>query len=154
MQVDQQNKNVPNWSSYKRKQVNIDKAQYNPTINLQLSQHYNQLHSCLVTKEGDDDIFNDTFLKLTHSYNPEQDFIEQFKHTFYNLRLAYEKDDRVANYYLSFIGDSVSTVNEPSECMQEIDKDNVTSDKLAELKKRVQSYAISQKSNNRADKKL
>lgn len=154
MQVDQPIKPFNNWSSYKRKQVNIEKAQYSPTINLQLSQHYNQLHSCLVTKEGDEDIFNDTFLKLTHSYNPEQDFMEQFKHIFYNLKLAYEKDDRVANYYLSFIGDSVSTINEPSECMQEIEQGNKESDKLTELKKRVQSYAISQKSNKRANKKL
>lgn len=153
MQVDQPIK-PNNWSSYKRKQVNIEKAVYNPTINLQLSNNYNQLHSCLVRTESDEDIFNDTFLKLTHSYNPEQDFIEQYKHTFYNLRLAYEKDDRIANYYLSLSGDSVSTINEPYECMQEIEQDKKESDKLTELKKRVQSYAISQKSNKRANKKL
>lgn len=142
-----------NWSSYKRKQVNIEKAKYNPTINLQLSKHYKQLHSLLIRQEGDEDIFNDTFLKLTHSYNPEQDFIEQYKHTFYNLKLAYKQDDKVANYYLSYIEDSVSTINEPIVEM-EIDEDQPKGDTLTDLKKKVQSYAISQKSNKRANKKL
>lgn len=142
-----------NWSSYKRKQVNIEKAVFNPIINLQLSRHYKQLHSLLVTQEGDEDIFNDTFLKLTHSYNSEQDFIEQYKHTFYNLKLAYKQDDKVANYYLSFIEDNVSTINEPIVEI-EIDEDQPKGDTLTELKKKVQSYAISQKSNKRANKKL
>lgn len=142
-----------NWSSYKRKQVNIDKAIYNATINLQLSKYYKQLHSLLVRQEGDEDIFNDTFLKLTHSYNPEQDFIEQYKHTFYSLKLAYRQDDKVANYYLSFIEDNVSTINEPIVEM-EIDEDQPKGDTLTDLKKKVQSYAISQKSNKRANKKL
>ena len=133
-----------NWSSYRRKQVNIEKAKFNPTINRLIIIHYKHLHSFLVKKEGDEDIFNDTYLKLTHSYNPKEDFIEQYKHTFYNLKLAYKKDDSVANYYLSLIGDSISTIIEPYEILEE-EEEKPKESKINNLK--IELYALSKKAN-------
>ena len=89
------------WSSYKRKQVNISKATFNDEVNRLMEIYYKQLHSLLVKSEQDQDTFNDTYLKLTYNYNPEKDFIEQFKYYFNLLKGAYFRDDKVANYYLS-----------------------------------------------------
>ncbi len=143
------------WSSYKRKFVNIEKAVYNEVVNQLLTQHYHYLHSLLVKTEQDEDTFNDTYLKLTYTYNPEQDFIEQFKHQFYNFQYAYEQDDKNANYYLQLgevydkeaarISDTVSSEDSTSE---QKDKPN-----FLQLKSEIQNYALSQKAYKRKSKK-
>ena len=138
--------NNTNWSSYRRKQVNINKATYNPEISTLLQLHYKYLHSLLVRVEGDEDTFNDTYLKLTHSYNPNQDFIEQFKHTFYNLKLAYEKDDKVANYYLELRDTYDTDISDTDKDEDEKPKDKP---KLTNLKLEIQNYAVSQKAYKR-----
>ena len=143
--------NESNWSSYKRKQVNIDKAAYNPEISHLLQLHYKHLHSLLVKVEGDEDTFNDTYLKLTHSYNPNQDFIEQYKHTFYNLKLAYKQDDKVANYYMELTEtyDKVTSISDTISSNEDEEPVKKDKPKLSNLKLEIQNYAISQKAYKR-----
>lgn len=85
---------VNNWNQWRRMQINIEKAQPNEEVARLLSKHYQKLHSMLVKTESDEDIFNDTFLKLTYNYNPEQDYIEQYCYYFNLLKGAYFRDSR------------------------------------------------------------
>lgn len=94
-----------NWDNYRRMQVNIEKSQCNPTLNNLFVQHYQQLHSQLIQSELDEDIFNDTYLKLTYNFNSKQDFIEQYKYYFKLLKGAYYRDSKVTNYLVTPIGD-------------------------------------------------
>ena len=89
---------VNNWDQWKRMQVNVDKAQYNPEVNRLLNKHYQQLHTMLVKSEADEDIFNDTYLKLTYNYNPDSDFIQQYQYYFNLLKGAYYRDNIVSSY--------------------------------------------------------
>jgi hypothetical protein len=41
-----------------------------------MEKHYYYLHNLLVKIEFHEDIFQDTYLKLTYNYNPEIDFVE------------------------------------------------------------------------------
>ncbi len=94
-----------NWNQWKRMQVNIDKAQYNQEVNGLLSKYYQQLHSILVKSETDEDVFNDTFLKLTYNYNPDIDFVQQYCYYFKLLKGAYYRDSKVYNYLVVPIDD-------------------------------------------------
>ena len=134
------------WSCYKRKQCNIQKAVYNDEVNRLMNKHYKQLYS-LVKREQDQDTFNDTFLKLTYNYNPEQDFIEQFKYYFNLLKGAYYRDQKVANYYLSFTDQPEIPYNPDVEIQQQQKKIS-----MQELKERVKQYANFKKSQKRANK--
>lgn len=96
---------INNWSEFRRMQINIDKAQYNPVVSELLTKHYHYLHSTLVKSEADEDIFNDTFLKLTYNYNPDKDFIQQYQYYFKLLKGAYYRDSKVTNYLVIPIGD-------------------------------------------------
>lgn len=89
---------IYNWSKYRRKQNNINKAEYNYLVNDLLNKHFRYLHSFLVKNESDESTFNDTYLKLTRLYNPKQDFIEQFKFYFDQLSGQYMRDDKCYNY--------------------------------------------------------
>lgn len=89
---------IYNWSKYRRKQNNINKAEYNYLVNDLLNKHFRYLHSLLVKNESDESTFNDTYLKLTRLYNPKQDFIEQFKFYFDQLAGQYMRDDKCYNY--------------------------------------------------------
>ena len=89
---------IYNWSIYRRKQNNINKAEYNYLVNDLLNKHFRYLHSLLVKNESDESTFNDTYLKLTRLYNPKQDFIEQFKFYFDQLSGQYMRDDKCYNY--------------------------------------------------------
>lgn len=141
------------WNSYKRKQANIEKAVYNSEVNRLLQLHYKYLHSKLVHSEKDEGIFNDTYLKLTHTYDSSKDFIGQYIHTFYNLRYAYEQDDKTANYHIQLVEvyDKVDTVSISDTISNSEDKTPVKGDKtkLTELKSQIQSYAISKKAYKR-----
>lgn len=134
------------WSSYNRKEVNISKATYNSAVNALMEKHYKQLHSQLVKSEQDQDTFNDTFLKLTYNYNPEQDFIEQFKYYFKLLKGAYYRDDRIANYYLTF--SDVPDISYTPDTDIEI-RDKVS---FSELKQSVLQYANFKKTKERTNK--
>lgn len=89
---------IYNWSKYRRKQNNIDKSEYNYIVNELINKHHRYLHSLLVKTEQDEDTFNDTYLKLTRFYNPDRDFIEQFKFYFKQLSGQYRRDDKCYNY--------------------------------------------------------
>lgn len=134
------------WSSYNRKEVNISKATYNSAVNALMEKHYKQLHSQLVKSEQDQDTFNDTFLKLTYNYNPEQDFIEQFKYYFKLLKGAYYRDDRIANYYLTF--SDVPDISYTPDTDIEI-RDKVS---FSELKQSILQYANFKKTKERTNK--
>lgn len=56
--------------------------------------NYDELHNELVVKDCDQDIFHDTYLKLTYKYNPDKDFKEQFRWLFCQLKGAYFRDDK------------------------------------------------------------
>lgn len=96
---------VNNWDQWKRMQVNVEKALYNPEVSRLLTKHYQQLHSMLVKSEADEDIFNDTYLKLTYNYNPDKDFVGQYKYYFNLLKGAYYRDNKVTNYMVIPIED-------------------------------------------------
>ena len=89
---------IYNWSKYRRKQNNLEKAEYNYIVNDLLTKHYKYLHSKLVKSDDDKATFNDTYLKLTILYNPEQDFIDQFIKAFNQLKGEYLRDDKCYNY--------------------------------------------------------
>lgn len=97
-----------------------------------------------------------TYLKLTYSYNSDQDFVEQFKHQFYNLRYAYEQDDKVANYYMQ-LGEGYDKAEDSfSEEPIELDTTlEAPEDKpsMQNLKEKIQAYAISKKAYKIANKK-
>lgn len=148
------------WSSYKRKQINIDKAVINSQVNQLLAKHYKYLHSILVKSNSDEDTFNDTYLKLTYNYNPDKDFIQQFKYYFYLLKGAYQRDDKVENYYIMTgnVYDIVECISIPdtdtyTEDEQPNKKDKADKQTLMDLKKEIQNYALSTKSHKRATKK-
>ena len=89
---------IYNWSKYRRKQINLEKSEYNYLVNDLLTKHYRYLHSLLVKSESDESTFNDTYLKLTRKYNSEQDFIDQFIKVFNQLKGEYQRDDKCYNY--------------------------------------------------------
>ena len=89
---------IYNWSKYRRKQINLEKSEYNYLVNDLLTKHYRYLHSLLVKSKSDESTFNDTYLKLTRKYNPEQDFIDQFIKAFNQLKGEYQRDDKCYNY--------------------------------------------------------
>ena len=103
---------INNWNSYKRKQCNINKAVRNDSVSSLVQQNYRMLHIKLKVK--DESLFNDTYLKLTYNYNPEQDFIEQFTYYYNLLKGAYYRDDKVSNYQNQPI------VIEPSDTVDEV----------------------------------
>lgn len=132
----------PNWSSYKRKQVNISKAISNDAVSQQINQHYKYLHNLLVLVEGDEDIFNDTYLKLTYNYQPEIDFVKQFIYYFNLLKGAYYRDDKVAGYYLTL--DQAADISDaPAYDYEDEPKDKPS---LTDLRESLQSYANFKKS--------
>ena len=88
-----------NWDKYKRMQCNMQKATYNPDTITLMGQHYQQLYNMLVSTPEDEDVFNDTYLKITYKYNPDKDFVEQFKWLFNQLKGAYYRDDRANHFY-------------------------------------------------------
>ena len=77
----------------------MQKATYNPDTITLMGQHYQQLYNTLVSTPEDEDVFNDTYLKITYKYNPEKDFVEQFKWLFNQLKGAYYRDDRANHFY-------------------------------------------------------
>lgn len=85
------------FDKYHTKYINTQKAQYNEPVSQLMQQHYHQLHTLVKTVE-DEDTFNDTFLKLTYSYNPDDDFTEQFKYQFNLLKGKYYRYDKTLNY--------------------------------------------------------
>lgn len=95
-----------NWDSYRRMQINIQKSVTNKRVTELLTRHYKYLYSLLIRQPTDEDIFNDTYLKLTYNYNPDKDFIDQYKYYFNLLKGAYYRDDKVTNWLVTHIEDN------------------------------------------------
>ena len=88
-----------NWDKFRRTQCNINKAIPNEAVAFLTSKYYNRLQESLVKTPEDRDVFNDTFLKLTYKYNPNKDFVEQFKWIFNQLKGAYYRDAKCNIHY-------------------------------------------------------
>lgn len=82
-----------NIDSYKRKKNITDKAQYNPVVNQLMEDNYSDLYQLLVKTDNDKGIFQDTFLTLTRTYNPDLAFMNEFARRFRNLKIEYSKKD-------------------------------------------------------------
>ena len=143
---------IYNWSKYRRKQINLEKSEYNYLVNDLLTKHYRYLHSLLVKSESDESTFNDTYLKLTRVYSPDKDFIDQFIYFFNQLRGEYMRDDKCYNYAetkVEYYTDYIMPKEEKKEApIQQIKPNNL----IESIKK----YAISEKKRkeqNKASKK-
>ena len=88
-----------NWDKWRRMQCNIEKAMLNAAVANLTTKHYEQLYRELVRTPEDMDVFQDTYLKLTYKYNPDKDFMEQFRWIFNQLKGAYYRDDKANHFY-------------------------------------------------------
>ena len=52
----------------------------------------------------DEDVFNDTFVKITYKYNPQMDFMDQFRFLFQQLKGAYYRSNK-ANHFQQLMED-------------------------------------------------
>ena len=134
------------YSKYRRKQNNLNKAVMNEEVAQYIQQHYHYLHSLLVRKEEDEATFNDTYLKLTYNFNPDKDFIDQFRYYFKLLKGAYYRDSKVENYHLSRL-EGIDIADKPEEESHSVRKMDIL-----ELKKDVQEYANFKETGKRASK--
>ena len=125
-----------NWDKWKRMQCNLNKAVMNAQVANLMNQNYQQLWNEFVKTPEDQDIFNDAYLKLTYKYVPEQDFVEQFRLIFKQLKGAYYRDDS-ANHYYNLNEDRLN-VPEPEE--------EVKVRRNVDIITKLQQYAIYRKS--------
>lgn len=65
---------IKNYDKYKRMEGNLNRALPNEVVANYTNQYYSELRSLLVNTTEDEDIFQDTFIKLTYKYNPEEPF--------------------------------------------------------------------------------
>lgn len=85
-----------NGDYYRRESAIVEGAVYNSKVNELFEQHYQQINQLFNT---DNDVFQDTFLRLTISYDSRLDFVNEFKRMFYNtLR---EKQTRDLQYQIN-----------------------------------------------------
>ena len=125
-----------NWDKWKRMQCNLNKAVMNAQVANLMNQNYQQLWNEFVKTPEDQDVFNDAYLKLTYKYVPEQDFVEQFRHIFKQLKGAYYRDDSANHYYQ--LNEDRLNVPEPEE--------EVKVRRNVDIITKLQQYAIQRKS--------
>lgn len=125
-----------NWDKWKRMQCNQNKAVMNAQVANLMNQNYQQLWNEFVKTPEDQDVFNDAYLKLTYKYVPEQDFVEQFRHIFKQLKGAYYRDDSANHYYQ--LNEDRLNVPEPEE--------EVKVRRNVDIITKLQQYAIYRKS--------
>lgn len=125
-----------NWDKWKRMQCNLNKAVMNAQVANLMIQNYQQLWNEFVKTPEDQDVFNDAYLKLTYKYVPEQDFVEQFRHIFKQLKGAYYRDDSANHYYQ--LNEDRLNVPEPEE--------EVKVRRNVDIITKLQQYAIYRKS--------
>ena len=81
-----------NGDYFRRESAIVEGAEYDGNVNELFEQHYQQIHKLF---NIDKDVFQDTYLRLTISYNG-LDFVNEFTRMFYNtLR---EKQTRDLQY--------------------------------------------------------
>ena len=71
-------------TQYRTESYLIDKAKSNKTVDRLMTKHYKELHKLVINKLYED-IFNDTYLIMTVKYQPDKDFIQEFKYQYYYL---------------------------------------------------------------------
>ena len=86
-----------NWDDYKRKSYNIDKGRENKDVNVLMNKYYYQLHDKLVHNTNDEEVFNDTFLKMSYRYDG-YNFCDSFCYFFYQLKGAFNRDKKTIIY--------------------------------------------------------
>lgn len=149
---------IYNWSKYRRKQNNLDKAEYNYLVNDLLTKHYRYLHSLLVKTKSDESTFNDTYLKLTRVYSPDKDFIDQFKYYFTQLSGQYMRDDKCYNYAetkVEIYTDNIQLVDSEQEETKPTLKTALINDiKEYALLEKAQKYKTKTKQENRTTNNL
>lgn len=89
---------MKNRDKYKRQQAIINSATENQLVNQLIEQNYTDLHSLLVKSEADIEIFQDTYLNITRTYNPSVNFMKEFCRQFRNIKLEYMEKDKEYNY--------------------------------------------------------
>lgn len=110
-----------NHDQFRIEQNNIDKSITNREVSILMSKHYQYLHNLLVKKEFHEDIFQDTFLKLTYNYDPDREFIEQFEYYFNMLKGWYYRSSKVIKYHIRELDDNLDIEDE-----EEIEQINET----------------------------
>lgn len=110
-----------NHDQFRIEQNNIDKSITNREVSILMSKHYYYLHNLLVKIEFHEDIFQDTFLKLTYNYDPDREFIEQFEYYFNMLKGWYYRSSKVIKYHIRELDDNLDIEDE-----EEIEQINET----------------------------
>ena len=83
---------------FNRQQAIINGAKENQFVNQLMQQNYNDLHSLLVKSDNDVEVFNDTYLNITRTYNPSIDFMNEFCRQFRMIKTRYQLTDKEYNY--------------------------------------------------------
>lgn len=96
--------NVRNWDKFRRMQNIIDRSVVNERVNCLFVRYYDLLKKELVKCSEDYDVFHDVFLKLTYGFNPNKDFLDQFRYWFKLLKGAYARD---GSGHFSLVGEEV-----------------------------------------------
>ena len=104
-----------NYDQFRIEQNNLDKSVYNKDVSFLMSKHYYYLHKLLVTKDEYEDIFQDTYLKLTYKYDPEREFVEQFEYHFNLLKGWYYRSGKVMNYHITELNDNIDLEEEETD---------------------------------------
>ena len=107
-------------TQYRTETYLIDKAKSNKTVDRLMIKHYKELHKLVINKLYED-IFNDTYLIMTVKYQPDKDFIQEFKYQYYYLYRRfqllnfgkYEYSPKLENGqdYISSVADLVNDSN-------------------------------------------
>lgn len=91
---------MENRDKYKRKSAIITYATENQLLNQLLIKNYTDLYEILVKTEEDKDIFQDTYLNLTRTYQPSLEFMDEFCRQFNMIKTRYIKTDRGTNFLI------------------------------------------------------
>ena len=84
--------------TYKRQQAIIDRATENQQVNQLLVNNYKDLYKQLVKTDSDIEIFQDTYLNLTRTFQPSLDFNNEFCRQFRMIKTRYQLTDKEYHY--------------------------------------------------------
>lgn len=89
----------------RRSQSAINNSRENLLVMDLISKNYEYLWKRCVKSEIDEDLFNDTLLHMTVKYNEEDDFLAEFIHQFYLLKMQYNLDKKVLDFNVDRLDD-------------------------------------------------
>lgn len=111
--------------------------------------HYKELHKLVINKLYED-IFNDTYLIMTLKYQPDKDFIQEFKYQYYLYRRfqllnfgKYEYSPKLENGqdYISSVADLVNDSNIVDNPVNDAVDTNLTNNALIQ---ELKEYAVNE----------